>query len=220
MNPRLNPRELEMLSAYVDGALDARQASDLETRLKAEPALAQALDQLKATRTLLRRAPQRKAPRNFTLTRQMASQLQLARGHQRGFSYGFASAAAAALLVFVTAGDLLAGGQLFLPAAPAESMLLMSESAPANEAPMDLPMPEEAMGGAVEDGAQDQYADPYAEAYTEAYTAEEDFSTKRSAEPLGAQELFLIYARTIEVVLLVIAILAGLVAWQRRKEAR
>jgi anti-sigma factor RsiW len=150
MNPRLNPRDFEALSAYVDGALDARQHAALEARLKAEPALTQALRQLQSTRALLRRAPQRKAPRNFTLTRQMAGE------HQRGFSYGFASAVATLLLVVVTAGDLLAGGQLFLPAtAPEASMLLMSESAPAGEAPLDLAFPEEGIGGAVEEDAFD-----------------------------------------------------------------
>ncbi len=203
MNPRLNPRDHEALSAFVDGALDARQITALDARLKAEPALAQALRQLQATRSLLRRAPQRKAPRNFTLTRQMAGE------RQRSFSYGFASAAAAALLVFVTAGDLLAGGQLFLPAAaPEASMLLMSESAPANEAPLDMAVPEEGMGGAVED---DAYGGMYAD------ETEGERMTKEFDAPADLQGYLLMYARTIEVILLVIAIIAGLMAWSRRK---
>lgn len=206
MNPRLNPRDHEALSTFVDGALDARQRATLQARLKAEPELAQTLRELQATRALLQRAPQRKTPRNFTLTREMAGE------RQRGFSYSFASAAAAVLLVFVTAGDLLAGGQLFLPtAAPEPSMLLMSESAPANEAPFDmLATPEEA---AEQDAVEeDAYGGMYAD------DAEGERMMKDTDAPSDLQGYFLAYARTIEVALLVIAIIAGLLAWQRRKQ--
>jgi hypothetical protein len=112
-------------------------------------------------------------------------------------------------LVFVTAGDLLAGGQLFLPAAaPEASMLLMSESAPADEGALDLAIPEEGMGGAAE---EDAFSGMVAE------EPEAERMMKEAPAPTDLQGYFLMYARTIEVVLLVVAIIAGLIAWQRHK---
>ncbi len=67
----MNRRDLELLSAYLDGELKPNESLRLEARLKTDPELASALEDLRATRTLLRKLPQRKAPRNFTLTRQI-----------------------------------------------------------------------------------------------------------------------------------------------------
>jgi len=70
----MNRRDLELLSAYLDGELKPSDSTRLETRLKTDPELASVLTDLRATRTLLRKLPSRKAPRNFTLTRKMAGQ--------------------------------------------------------------------------------------------------------------------------------------------------
>jgi hypothetical protein len=70
----MNRRDIELLSAYLDGELKPSDLTKLETRLKSNPELASVLNDLRATRTLLRKLPTRKAPRNFTLTRQMAGQ--------------------------------------------------------------------------------------------------------------------------------------------------
>lgn len=67
-------RDLELLSAYLDGELKPSDSTRLETRLKSDPELVSVLNDLRATRTLLRKLPQRRAPRNFTLTRKMAGQ--------------------------------------------------------------------------------------------------------------------------------------------------
>ena len=64
-------RDLELLSAYLDGELKPSDSTRLEARLKTDPELASVLNDLHATRTLLRQLPARKAPRNFTLTRKM-----------------------------------------------------------------------------------------------------------------------------------------------------
>lgn len=64
-------RELENLSAYLDGQLDPKESTMLESRLKSDPELASALQDLRSARGILRKLPARKAPRNFTLTRQM-----------------------------------------------------------------------------------------------------------------------------------------------------
>jgi len=70
----MNRRDIELLSAYLDGELKPSDLTKLEARLKSDPELATVLNDLRATRTLLRKLPTRKAPRNFTLTRQMAGQ--------------------------------------------------------------------------------------------------------------------------------------------------
>lgn len=66
-----NFRDIENLSAYLDGQLSASDAARLEARLKTDPELDSVLSDLRATRGILKKLPARKAPRNFTLTRQM-----------------------------------------------------------------------------------------------------------------------------------------------------
>ncbi len=66
-----NFHEIELLSSYLDGQLNANESKRLETRLASDPELASVLSELRATRSILRKLPARKAPRNFTLTRKM-----------------------------------------------------------------------------------------------------------------------------------------------------
>lgn len=66
-----NFRDIENLSAYIDGQLNAADTARLEARLKTDPELESALRDLSAARNILKKLPARKAPRNFTLTRQM-----------------------------------------------------------------------------------------------------------------------------------------------------
>lgn len=66
-----NFREIENLSAYLDGQLNASETARVESRLKSDPELVSVLSELRAARSLLRKLPARKAPRNFTLTRKM-----------------------------------------------------------------------------------------------------------------------------------------------------
>lgn len=65
-------RDVELLSAYLDGKLSQADSARLESRLKSEPDLRGILDDLSQSRALLRKLPKRRAPRNFTLTPQMA----------------------------------------------------------------------------------------------------------------------------------------------------
>jgi len=67
-------RDVEKLSAYLDGQLKPSEVARLESRIQAEPQLASILQDLRQTRSLLRRLPQRRAPRNFTLTPKMVGQ--------------------------------------------------------------------------------------------------------------------------------------------------
>ncbi len=68
----MNIRDVELLSAYLDGELNPSEAARLETRLSSDPNLKASLEDLRQTRGLLRKLPQRRAPRNFRLTPRMA----------------------------------------------------------------------------------------------------------------------------------------------------
>ena len=70
----MNRRDIEILSAYLDGELKPSELAKVEARLKSDPELESEMKSMRATRTLLRKLPSRKAPRNFTLTRKMVGQ--------------------------------------------------------------------------------------------------------------------------------------------------
>ena len=67
----MNRRDIELLSSYLDGQLKPSEIARLEARLSSDRELRAVLDDLRATRSLLRQLPPRKAPRNFTLTPKM-----------------------------------------------------------------------------------------------------------------------------------------------------
>ena len=64
-------RDLERLSAYLDGMLAEREARQLEARLQADPGMRQQLEELQQTVSALRTLPEVRLPRNFTLTHEM-----------------------------------------------------------------------------------------------------------------------------------------------------
>ena len=65
-------RDVELLSAYLDGQLSLPDSARLKSRLSSDANLRAAMDDVRAARGLLRQLPQRRAPRNFTLTPKMA----------------------------------------------------------------------------------------------------------------------------------------------------
>jgi anti-sigma factor RsiW len=65
-------RDVELLSAYLDGALDPSETARLEARIESDPELRAVRDDLRAARNALRSLPVRKSPRRLTLTPQMA----------------------------------------------------------------------------------------------------------------------------------------------------
>lgn len=66
-----NFRDVEKLSAYLDGHLSPAESTRIESRLESDPELAAVFDELRKTRSMLRQLPQRRVPRNFTLTPKM-----------------------------------------------------------------------------------------------------------------------------------------------------
>lgn len=115
MRANLSTRDYEQISAYLDGQLSPGEKRKLEERMQARPELKTALEELNQTRMLLRSAPRRKVPRNFTLTPAMVGDTGPAR--KRSWfnlnlfpALGFASAVATLLLVATIVFELGSGG--------------------------------------------------------------------------------------------------------------
>ncbi len=68
MKEQLNSHDLILLSAYLDGELDPREKARVEALLQINPEAKETYESLQRTKAVLRSAPLRKAPRNFTLS--------------------------------------------------------------------------------------------------------------------------------------------------------
>ena len=147
-------RDLTELSAYLDGELNASALKRMKNRLARDPELASALDDLRLSRSVLRRTPKRRAPRNFSLSPQMVAKRPPMPRLVLVLNY----AALAAMLLFVfsftspfglggsaaPAQEMMASAPLMMEepamemaAAPpaADSALELEEEAPAAEMP-------------------------------------------------------------------------------------
>lgn len=67
----LTERDLDLLSAYIDGTLSPTERAELEARLQTDAELRRELATLRATVDLVKGLPTLRAPRDFTLTPQM-----------------------------------------------------------------------------------------------------------------------------------------------------
>lgn len=65
-------RDVEKISAYLDGQLPEAERRRLTARLESDPQLAAVAEDLRQARALLRQTPCRRVPRNFVLTPHMA----------------------------------------------------------------------------------------------------------------------------------------------------
>lgn len=135
--PQLNNSDLELLSTYIDQRVTGSERAALEARLEQEPALRQALDELRSTVTLLRELPPVRPPRSFTI--------DPATVKPRGFGIvawlRLGSALAAVLLAMTFSVELL---QFSAPAAveqTAGAPANAPERAPAAPAPMVASVP-------------------------------------------------------------------------------
>jgi len=134
MNKQLSPQDWQMLSEYLDGELSVRQKEKLEQRLRIQPELKAGLEELRSTRSLLRSVPIRKAPRNFTLSPELAPQKD--RTALRLFPVFRFSAALATFLVALSFLIQLLPGF----AAPPRPMMAASQPESAMQAEQPTPM--------------------------------------------------------------------------------
>jgi hypothetical protein len=118
---KVSPRAFEELSAYIDGQVSQEEAQAIEAKLARSIHLQQAHDQIKALRAVTRALPQRKAPRNFILTRAEAAAVKRGRNWSRAF--GLAFSLCAVFLVVLLGYDGLSNGLFAMKAeAPQMSM--------------------------------------------------------------------------------------------------
>jgi anti-sigma factor RsiW len=131
----MNHRDVEQLSSYLDGGLSPSDSARLKTRLASDPALASTLDALRESRTLLRRLPHRRAPRNFMLTPKMVGQKPPLPRSYPVFRFATALATLLFALSFVTNQITSLGASAPAPAASAYGMGGGADAS-ATEAPM------------------------------------------------------------------------------------
>ena len=118
---KVSPRAFEELSAYIDGQVSQEEAQAIEAKLARSIHLQQAHDQIKALRAVTRALPQRKAPRNFILTRAEAATVKRRRNWSRAF--GLAFSLCAVFLVVLLGYDGVSNGLFAMKAdAPQMSM--------------------------------------------------------------------------------------------------
>jgi hypothetical protein len=126
-------RELEKLSAYLDGQLSVKETVSLELRLKKDPHLLRAFRELEATKVLLGQAPTLRIPRSFVLSPEVAG---IRTGPRRAYTVlRFATAAVTLAFVVLVGTDVLSArvftsGQFANISAevPAEMMLEAAEA--------------------------------------------------------------------------------------------
>lgn len=204
----INPRDLERLSASLDAVLSPRERARLDQRLSAEPALARALSELQRTRELLRRAPQRKVPRQFTLTAQMLGAANKA--PMGGWSsLSLVSAVATLLLVVVFAGDFWANGSPSFGEPSFGAATSASEEAP--QALMAEVPTESIEAGGDAAALPTETLDLYAQA------DDSSRQIKDEGEPFDLRGFMASYARPIELGLALVALGAASVVWLRRR---
>lgn len=231
----LSFRDVEQISALLDGELPQQEVARLQLRIAADPELASVYRQLSQSRALLRKLPARRAPRNFTLTPKMAG---VKAPTPRSFPlFRLASAFASLLLVLTFAANGLGQLAANAPAAPAYGMGggPITENMQAPAAPEPRP---QSGGGAEEipalqatpDFATDASA-PTEEAMRSlaaepTQTAEEMPAAKMGGEESQAQRALETPAREpfqvpgwLQLALLAIALLAGGAAWFVRWQA-
>ncbi len=139
-------RDLEQLSAYLDGQLNEAEQRALHTRLSRERGLQRALAELRQVREALRALPPLRPPRNFTLTQSMIG--RATPRATRGLVYSLGSALASLAFVILAVADLAGGG-----------LMAARQAAPAAElqmAPALLAAPSEPESRGAADNMTDQ----------------------------------------------------------------
>jgi hypothetical protein len=122
-NERTRTRELELLSAYLDGELHLDQRQALEARLQTEPDLRERLESLRKVKLTVGYLPRLRAPHNFTLTPEMVT-VRSQKKQPLMASLRLATALAAMMLVVLFSVEFLfTSGPLARPQMGAEPLM-------------------------------------------------------------------------------------------------
>jgi MYXO-CTERM domain-containing protein len=117
----LDPRDLDLLSAYIDDALSADERAALELRLQADSVLSRELERLQATVALLRDLPALKSPRDLRVTREQVAPPRILLFPA---TYAFSAISAAAAVVLLLAGVILLSARLPRAASPGDQVAI------------------------------------------------------------------------------------------------
>ncbi|MDT8382121.1 MAG: hypothetical protein RQ728_07705 [Brevefilum sp.] len=143
--------ELNMLSAYLDNALEAEELEKLKSRLEQDPDLRQKLEDLRHTKVLISRLDRLSVPRNYTLTPDM---VKVSRRKTKPLfsTLKLASSFAAILLVALFGVQALLGGG-FLASMTAQAPMMEAARVEDESTPEPLILwAQPGVGGAVPDG--------------------------------------------------------------------
>ncbi len=106
MTDRISTRDWDDLSAYLDGQLNTKEQTRVETRLRQDADFRSALEELRRTRAVVHSLPKLRAPCNFLLTPEMVGQKAITRQARPSFPIlRFASVIASVLLFLTLFGD-------------------------------------------------------------------------------------------------------------------
>jgi hypothetical protein len=123
-NERQHIRDLETLSAYLDGELTQADSLAVRARLQDDPGLKAQLENLRKTKTTVGSLPRLRAPHNFTLTPDMVTVRRSKKSAPFVGTLRLASALAAILLVVLFGVEFLfASGPLASTLRRAEPMM-------------------------------------------------------------------------------------------------
>jgi len=161
MKNQIKSHDWEALSTYLDGQLSTREHSRLEARLKSDPDLRSALEDLRQTRSVIRSLPNIRVPRNYSLTPEMVG---IKRDTTRFIPVlRLASVLAMVLLAFVFIGDFMllsAPGTVELSAPSVVQMEVSNDVyTPPQSAEKAAEIQEETLGLALEAPAMEALTD-------------------------------------------------------------
>lgn len=165
MTVNLNGNDWILISTYLDDKLSNHNKTKVEARLASDPAFKQALDEIAYTRRLLWSLPQKRAPRNFTLSPEKVKQ-PIPQPWLRP-ALSFVSIAASLLFVVLFAGTYIFGGSGALsksmnqPAvAPEMAMSSGAETAEVTGTPYIINWDPQGSGGGTGNPLTDGYYGP------------------------------------------------------------
>ena len=100
MTTRLKNEILLTISTYLDDRLSGKEKEEFEAHISLDRETREMLESLRAVKLALSQAPRRTAPRNFTLSQEIARKIRRATGIMPVFRFASATAAVTAMLLF------------------------------------------------------------------------------------------------------------------------
>lgn len=131
MKNEISNRDIELLSAYLDQELNPKESARVESRLQSSPQLRNILGELHQNRAALRSLPRLRAPRNFTLTPEIAGIKLKKRTYP---AFGLVSALSSLVLILVLVGDFLINPAMTTLPSPAEQSARLASTGESAEA--------------------------------------------------------------------------------------